>query len=139
RTGTYLNGTHITEAALRFGDRIRVGQTVVLFVPDSTKEDDATARRLSNLLILSEINKELNSETDLSVLLELIMDTAIHLIGADRGFLILVRGDHLEFRVARNIDYGVVQSPEFKISNSVIRQVVKTGEPILTSNAQVDL
>src|SRR5690606_747235 len=34
RTGTFLNGTHVTEASLRFGDRIRVGQTVVLFVPD---------------------------------------------------------------------------------------------------------
>lgn len=139
RTGTFVNGTHVSETPLRYGDRIRVGQTVVLFVPSATREDDATARRLSNLLILQEINKELNSETDLSVLLDLIMDTAIHLIGADRGFLILVRDQQLEFKVARNIDYGVVQSPEFKISNSVIRRVVKTGEPVLTSNAQFDL
>jgi serine phosphatase RsbU (regulator of sigma subunit)/pSer/pThr/pTyr-binding forkhead associated (FHA) protein len=141
RTGTFVNGTNVTETALRVGDRMRVGQTVVLFVPAAPggKEDDQTARRLSNLLILQEINKELNSETDLSVLLELIMDTAIHLIQADRGFLILVRDQQLEFKVARNIDYGVVQSPEFKISNSVIRRVVKTGEPVLTSNAQFDL
>jgi phosphoserine phosphatase RsbU/P len=145
RTGTFVNGTKVGEGAdLRYGDRIRIGQTLVMFVPgsgtkDSTDGDEYAARRMSNLLILQEINKELNSETDLSQLLELIMDTAIHLIRADRGFLILVKDQQLEFKVARNIDYGLVQSPEFKISNSVIRRVVKTGEPILTSNAQFDL
>jgi serine phosphatase RsbU (regulator of sigma subunit) len=139
RTGTYLNGTHVSDAELAYGDRIRLGQTIVLFVPADGTEVDRTARRLSSLLILQEINKELNSETELAPLLERIMDTAIHLIRADRGFLILVRDQQLEFKVARNIDYGVVQSPEFKISSSVIRRVVKTGEPILTSNAQFDL
>lgn len=140
RTGTYLNGAHVTEAHLSYGDRLQLGQTVVMFVSTGrSQRDEKTAHRLGNLLILQEVSKELNRETDLDQLLELIMDTAIHLIRAERGFLILVREEQLEFKVARNIDYGAVRSPEFKISNGVIRNVVKTGEPVLTSNAQFDL
>ncbi len=141
RTGTFLNGTKVTERTrLAYGDRLRLGATVVIFVSTGEKQrDERSARRLTNLLILQEIAKELNTETDLASLLELIMDTAITLIQADRGFLILVKEDKLEFRVARNIESELVQSPEFKISNNVIRRVVKSGEPILTSNAQLDL
>lgn len=142
RTGTFVNGTSVGEDhALAYGDRIRLGQTVGFFVPDAGRggQEARVPRRLCDLLILQEITKELNRETDHDRLLELIMDAAIHLIRAERGFLILVRGDQLEFKVARNIDYGLVTSPEFKISNGVIRRVVKSGEPILTSNAQVDL
>ena len=137
--GTFLNENPIRKAALESGDKIRVGQTVILFVDRSRTKNQNEQSRLQNLLILQEINKALNSETDLPRLLELIMDMAIHLTGAQRGFLVLVRGEQLTFKVARNIDYNSVKAPEFKISNSVIRRVVKTGQPILTSNAQADL
>jgi len=140
RNGTFLNGTRIEEAPIAYGDRVRIGQTIVIFGARDRGAKADVSRRLSNSLILQEINKELNTETDINVLLELIIDTAIHLIDAERGFLIqVVEGTQLEFTVARNIDYEVVRSPEFKISNTVIRKVVKTGEPVLTSNAQLDL
>ncbi|RMG06651.1 MAG: FHA domain-containing protein [Planctomycetota bacterium] len=141
RRGTYLNGTRLAQrTTLEYGDRLRLGSTVVIFTSTGRRQnDEKAARRLTNLLILQEVAKELNSETDLDSLLELIMDTAIGLIQAERGFLILVKGGQLEFRVARNIASEVVQSPQFQISNNVIRRVVKTGEPILTSNAQQDL
>jgi serine phosphatase RsbU (regulator of sigma subunit) len=137
--GTYLNDTLVRKATLQSGDKLRVGQTVILFVDRSRGSNKGEHSRLQNLLILQEINKALNSETDLGRLLELIMEMAIHLTHAQRGFLVLVKGEQLTFKVARNIDYGAVKSPEFKISNSVIRRVVKTGQPMLTSNAQADL
>ena len=146
RNGTYLNESRIEEAELHSGDRLRIGQTALFFLEGERFDLSADGSqpppvrdRLGDLLILQEINKALNSETDLPRLLELIMDTAIHLCDADRGFLVLVTDDKLEFVVARNIEYEAVKSPEFKISNSVIRKVVKSGEPLLTSNAKVDL
>ncbi|MGE0709313.1 MAG: SpoIIE family protein phosphatase [Planctomycetota bacterium] len=142
RRGVFVNGTRVEQGELTYGDRLRLGDTVVIFGPSARDGDGAearAARRLINAVILQEVNKELNAPTELGDLLELIMDTAIHLTGAERGFLILVQGDQLEFRVARNIASGEVKSPEFKISNKVIRTVVKTGSPILTSNAQQDL
>jgi sigma-B regulation protein RsbU (phosphoserine phosphatase) len=141
RRGVFVNGTRVEQTELTYGDRIRLGDTVLIFGSSGRGDtnESRAARRLINALILQEINKELNAPTELSDLLELIMDTAIHLTGAERGFLILVQKDQLEFRVARNIASGEVKSPEFKISNKVIRTVVKTGSPILTSNAQQDL
>src|SRR5690606_14657626 len=91
RTGTLVNGSRAEAAELAYGDRIQLGQTVVLFVSSGRRQkDEVTARRLSNALILQEVNKELNTETDLNSLLELIMDIGIHLMQAERGFLILV-------------------------------------------------
>lgn len=147
RNGTFLNETRIEEAELHSGDRLRIGQTALFFLEgerldlsnDGTTPQRKGGDKLGNLLILQEINKALNSETDLARLLELIMDTAIHLCSAGRGFLVLVTDEKLEFVVARNIDYEVVKSPEFKISNSVIRKVAKSGQPLLTTNAKVDL
>lgn len=141
RRGVFVNGTRVEQAELTYGDRLRLGETVVIFGSSGrgNTPNDRAARRLINALILQEVNKELNAATELNDLLELIMDTAIVLTGAERGFLILVQNDQLEFRVARNIASGEVKSPEFKISNKVIRTVVRTGSPILTSNAQQDL
>jgi sigma-B regulation protein RsbU (phosphoserine phosphatase) len=133
--GTFLNDTPVRVARLQSGDRIRLGQSVLLFIDRVV----GAQSRLQNLQILQEVNKALNSETDLARLLELIMDLAIHLTQAQRGFLVEVRDKQLNFKVARNIGYEAIESPEFKISNSVIRQVTRSGQPVLTSDAQADL
>ena len=163
--GTYVNETLIGNDPRRLshGDRLRLGQTAVFFLVGDEVEARPKARarsrrapktreavaaappklssdhRLGDLLVLLEINKALNSETDPGRLLDLIMDTAIHLTNAERGFLVMVKGQELAFKVARNVDYSVINRPEFEISNSIIRRVVDKGEPVLTSNAQSEL
>ena len=79
------------------------------------------------------------------------MDGVIKLSGAERGCIILVdpATQELDFRVLRdnqtihNRDQSVTQivPPEktAQFSRSVIRQVMETGEPLLTSNANDDL
>ncbi|MHC5209082.1 MAG: sigma 54-interacting transcriptional regulator [Planctomycetota bacterium] len=93
------------------------------------------AERLRNLERLAAINKLLNSEHDTQRLLELIVDSAIDLTGAARGFLILFDGRAEEFRAARNINESTIHHPEFEISHSVARRVVKEGQAMLTANA----
>src|SRR5688572_8254089 len=40
RTGTFVNGTKVGEGQdLHYGDRIRIGQTLVMFVPGSGTKD----------------------------------------------------------------------------------------------------
>jgi hypothetical protein len=95
----------------------------------------AAPRALRNLERLAEVNKALNTERDTQRLLELIVDSAIELTGAARGFLILFDGRSEEFRAARNIDESTIRNPEFEISHSVARRVVQEGRPILTANA----
>jgi transcriptional regulator with GAF, ATPase, and Fis domain len=96
------------------------------------------AERMRDLERLAEITKRLSAERDTQKLLDLIIDSAIELTGAARGFLILIDGKAEEFRAARNIDEGNVAHPEFQVSHSVAQQVVRTGEPLLTDNAVDD-
>src|SRR5581483_2352091 len=83
RNGTFLNETRIDEAELHAGDRLRIGTTALFFLEgerldmstDGRPQPKPRGDKLGNLLVLQEINKALNSESDLTKLLELIMDT----------------------------------------------------------------
>ncbi|MBI3270051.1 MAG: sigma 54-interacting transcriptional regulator [Planctomycetes bacterium] len=113
-------------------------------------EVDGTRKRLQvaitllkeenkNLLKLMEINKRLLAELDLSPLLEFIMGTAIELTHAERGFLILVDAKgRMNFEVARNIDKEAIEKPEMQVSHSIAQEVAKSGEAVITSDAQQD-
>lgn len=82
----------------------------------------------------------LNSTQDLDELLELVIDTAIEALDAERGFLMLVNPEtaQLNFPVARNFDRETISGPGFRISQSVVMQVTHSAEALLTSNAQMD-
>jgi serine phosphatase RsbU (regulator of sigma subunit) len=162
RSGTFVNNVQILTYDLSPGDRIQVGKTTLFFL--ESEEDGHVSETLrerlmerlrkaprleqrltaispekyAHLLILQEINKAINSELDLDRLLELIMESAINLVNAERGFLILVQNGQLHFEVARNIDREMVDKPGFSISRTIIGQVVATGEPIRTTDAQTD-
>ncbi|MHC4778468.1 MAG: sigma 54-interacting transcriptional regulator, partial [Planctomycetota bacterium] len=90
------------------------------------------------LLKLLEINKNLNSEHDLEVLLDLIMDVMVELCDAERGFLILQEDKEVSVKTARNINRKEIQTPEFDISHSIVRQTMQSGTPLILTNAQED-
>jgi len=93
------------------------------------------------VLTLSEIAAELNSEHRLSRLFPKIMDQVIQVVGAERGFLMLMadeESDDLHFAAARNMDQKTIAQPAFAVSGSIARKVMETGEAILTRDAQND-
>lgn len=90
---------------------------------------------------LLEINKRLATELNPERLLEYIMDSAIHLTGAERGFLLLASADEaseLEVHVARNLDQENIRNTHLKISQGIARRVVETGAPVVTIDAMED-
>lgn len=91
------------------------------------------------LLALADVTQAVNSSLDLDEVLCLVMDTIIHLTGAERAFLML-RDPNGEMvtRVARNWEQESINESEFAISRTVIRRVLETGEAVLTTNAQED-
>jgi len=66
------------------------------------------------------------------------MDAMITLTRAQRGFLILLDGERLLFKVRRNIDRQTLKGPFCEVSENVIRSVVKTGEIFASANAVED-
>jgi adenylate cyclase len=162
--GTFVNGLSIVEHHLSSGDNIQIGASSLYFIitgvtskeampqtpsqktvmyeaPDQEREDKAyveTSKKLRNLMVLQEINKALNTELDLGKLLELIMDKAIELTSAERGFIILKEDGEWDYAAARNMNHDQISSPEFSVSKTVLAKVMESGEPVLTSNAQQD-
>ncbi len=90
---------------------------------------------------LLEVHKRLAGEHNVQRLLEYIMDSAILLTGAERGFLLLDDESHregLEVRVARNLDQENIRNKHLKISRGIARRVIQAGEPIVTVDAMED-
>jgi transcriptional regulator with GAF, ATPase, and Fis domain/tetratricopeptide (TPR) repeat protein len=96
-----------------------------------------------------DLNKRLATEADAEGLLRTILDVAVTLTGAERGFVLLpAEGPDgpgeldddapLRVRVARNIDRETIQRRQLKVSTSIAREVFLTGSPLLSVDATED-
>ncbi len=101
----------------------------------TTPTDDET-----HLALLYKVSHSLGSSLDLSEVLNQVMDAIIQLTGAERGFLMLMDWEtgRLRLRAGRNVDKETIEGKAMEISRTVVRRVVKHGEPVVTSNAQED-
>ena len=93
----------------------------------------------AELATLYEISQVLNSSLDLSETLEVVMDSLIHLTGAERGCLMLLDEEgKLGIRAAQNFDQQSVDASDMELSHTVVQEAMEKGEPVLTTNAQRD-
>lgn len=93
----------------------------------------------ANLLALTEVSQVVNSSLEIDEVLRIVMDTIVRLTGAERGFLMLKDAESsFVTRIARNWEQESLGSTEFAISRSVVKRVVTTGQPVLTTNASED-
>src|SRR5436189_21844 len=95
--------------------------------------------RQSQLGALMGIGRAINSSLGLKRVLEEVMDTLIELMRAERGFLMLRESNgELSVRIARGIAHMNLEEDTLRGSRTIVRKVVDSGEPILTTNAQDD-
>ena len=100
---------------------------------------ERAARAEGRLRRLQRINKRLNSDLRLARVLEAVIDTAIEMTDAERGFLLLKDGSgELVVKVARNIDQTTLDAPDFVLSRSIAKQAAETGQPVVTVDAAGD-
>ncbi len=94
----------------------------------------------ARLAALFKVCLALGSSLELSEVLSETMDAVIQLTGAERGFLVLVNQEtgELAFRAARNFQQENINKNEMEVSRSIIKDVIRSGEGFLTTNAQVD-
>ncbi len=100
---------------------------------------DSLLKDHEKLGALSGIGRVVNSSLNVSTVLQIVMDTIIRLTNAERGFLMLY-DDHgeLQIKVARDWEQETIAKDEITFSSTLINQVVSSGEPILSTNAQQD-
>jgi transcriptional regulator with GAF, ATPase, and Fis domain len=90
------------------------------------------------VLSLLEINHRLVAQEDQSTLLGEIVESALAVTGAERGFLVLEEAGELRFDTALDSCRGDIDAPELEVSRSVVAEALQRMEPVLVSNAQDD-
>jgi PAS domain S-box-containing protein len=95
---------------------------------------------LERLRSLMDTTAVINSSLDLDETLRTIMDTVLHLTGAERGYIMLQDNEtgEMQVRIAVGMSQDENDKDSIIVSHSVIDQVVQTGQPIVTTNAQID-
>ena len=138
RYGTYVNGEAITEHKLTHGDRVQFGRAsgadVVFLTGDGPAHTDrshaSAVNDLRQLAALLEGLRALGSGRVLDEVLALVLDAAIDVAGAERGFIMLAAADEktLEMKLARAKGRITMPGSTFGTSRKIPEEVFKTGE-----------
>lgn len=131
-------------------------RTLKARIDSVSKQLDSAFVELQSLRALADTTALINSALSTDAVLNRVMDKVIELTGAERGYIVLKSrhtGELDQFRVARGftLDDGTFglsaamrgdepsessgKNNEFIVSRSIINEVARTGQPILTDNA----
>ena len=139
RYGTFVNGEQITERALQHGDRIRLGRTdaiELIFATDAAKttgflDASSDATNLKQMAAILNGLRALGSGRVLDEVLTLVMDSALEVTKAERGFMMLANAEgELEFKIARGKGKTTLSGTTFQTSEKIPREVFKTGKTL---------
>ncbi len=138
RYGTFVNGDQVTERELAHGDKIRLGRgggaDLVFQMPGvetKTSSDRVTSTAIGDLRQIAALLdglRALGSGRVLDDVLALVLDSAIEVGGAERGFIMLASatGD-LEFKLARGRGRLTLPGGSFMTSRKIPEEVFRTG------------
>lgn len=142
RYGTFVNDEEVKEHTLAHGDRIRLGRTggaemvfLLAETPSSIEETAETAMGFSaigdlrQMAALLEGLRAQGSGRVLDEVLALVVDSAIVVGGAERGFVMLSGASgELEFKVGRGRGRVTLPGSRFETSRNIPVEVFKTGQ-----------
>ena len=143
-----LNGKRRGEGRLSHQDVIALGGaslTVELQdaapAPPAEGDDAANAALALALRTIVSFSERTMAKGDVQGVLEELMDAAIALTHADKGFLILASEDRLAVRVARNLENDPaldLEDAQTGVSDSIVAKVLKERRPIIVHDALHD-
>jgi transcriptional regulator with GAF, ATPase, and Fis domain len=138
-----VNGKKRKKHRLSHQDRMVIGPIEVVFSlfddqPPAAEEAAATVADLDAYRKLYEFSARLMENYDLSGLLEALMDLVIQVTNADKGFLILMEGNDLDVKVARNLKKENIADAVSQLSDAIIAKVVRQKKPVIISDAMHD-
>jgi serine phosphatase RsbU (regulator of sigma subunit)/pSer/pThr/pTyr-binding forkhead associated (FHA) protein len=135
--GTFVNGEKITERELKPGDTIGLGQTndtnIVFAVGDEGMSGErmanSAATELRHMAALLEGLRALGSGKVLEEVLALVLDSAIEVTGAERGFIMLANAQQeLELKLVRARGKMTLGGRTFETSRKIPEMVFSTGQ-----------
>jgi sigma-B regulation protein RsbU (phosphoserine phosphatase) len=135
RYGTFVNGEQVTDHTLAAGDTIRlgrVGSVELVFSldgePSALRSTASEAGDLRQMAAILSGLRALGSGRVLDEVLTLVMDSAIEVTKAERGFVMLAdQNGALEFKIARARGGVTLSGKSFTTSEKIPREVFSTG------------
>ncbi|WP_257446470.1 sigma 54-interacting transcriptional regulator [Archangium lipolyticum] len=108
--------------------------------PDSHTRDmpGVVGRELVLLRRLTAFSERLLGSSSRDDLLESLLDEAIEVTRADKGFLILRENGELRVKVARNLTRENLIDAVERVSDSIVEKVARTRKPLIISDALDD-
>ena len=154
RHGTFVNGKRVQRKALENTDRVEFGAQdsyQLLFALDGAElkrlmeqvggGEQAAAplgvgSNLAKLRAILDLARTLQSSFSIDEVLASVVDTALTITGAERGFLLLraVAGAELETRVARNRRGQNLRETDLRVPREVIRRALEHRRELLSMN-----
>ena len=137
RYGTFVNDEAVTEKALAHNDRIRLGRSggaelVFLCEESGASQERNTTTAIGDLrqvAALLEGLRALGSGRVLDEVLALVLDSAIEVSAAERGFIMLAGSEGaLEFKLARARGKVTLPGSRFETSRKIPEEVFDTGQ-----------
>jgi transcriptional regulator with GAF, ATPase, and Fis domain len=138
-----VNGKKRSKHKLTHDDKLVIGSCELRFAlideaPPIEEEAAQTVADLDAYTKLYEFSDRLIHVRDLTELLDALMDAVIEITNADKGFLILMEGDTLDVKVARNVKQENIADAVTQLSDSIIAKVVRQRKPVIVSDALHD-
>jgi phosphoserine phosphatase RsbU/P len=134
--GTFVNGERVAEHVLAHGDRITLGQNSdcrLVFVIEGagsapSARPGSAAGDLRLVATLLDGLRALGSERVLDDVLAMVLDSAIELTHAERGFIMLAGADNrLEFKMGRGFGRTPLSGSTFDTSRKIPEEVFANG------------
>ncbi|MCE9578022.1 MAG: sigma 54-interacting transcriptional regulator [Deltaproteobacteria bacterium] len=138
-----INGKKRSKHKLSHDDKLVIGSCELRFalVDDAPPVEEEAAETVADLdayTKLYEFSERLVHQRDLGELLDALMDAVIEITNADKGFLVLMEGDTVDVKVARNLKRENIADAVSQLSDSIVAKVVKTRRPVIISDAMHD-
>ena len=136
----YVNGKRKQQHTLTAGDELLIGVWLLTFhtgpTPKKEKAAVTNANQLRSLEQMAEISKNLMKDTAPNRLFKQLLSGVVELTGAEKGFVIVFKGEERHIASAHNVDPDSIDTQH--ISDSIVNQVIDSLKPIIVSDALVD-
>lgn len=142
RHGTFVNDREVVEQILADGDHIRLGRSGAVELVfesgdlmSSVREPTSDVTDLRQMAAILTVLRVLGSGQVLEDVLTHVIDSALDMTKADRGFIMLANAaGQLEFKMARERGVGALAGTSFATSSKIPREVFETGKRRVVRN-----
>ncbi|MHC4660915.1 MAG: sigma 54-interacting transcriptional regulator [Planctomycetota bacterium] len=117
---------------------LKEAEEVFETVPEESRPIREVAPELDrkSLRKILEISKEINSETELSSALELVVDAAISISGAERGLITIGNNGKLRFSAVMNFGGEIAKDPSYQFISTIAGRVIEDGKALIVSDVR---